>query len=108
MIKSERLEAIKELKKDFKAADESIYMLSELYRLLDADYIPYEMDLYEVNMIINSKSMLNGWTSHDEPNKYYSFYIELIKAVNDKVVSEWVRIEHDKKDLLIKLHEILK
>ena len=108
MIKDKRLEAIKELKEEFKAADKSTYNLSSLYQLLETDHLPHVAELYEVNNSSYSKSIINGWTSHSEESKYYNFNIELIKKVNDKVVSEFIKIEHDKKDLLIKLYEILK
>lgn len=106
MIKETRLKALEELKKDFKAIHQST--LSHIYYLIGSDFIPNDADVYEVSNSNYSKSIIDGWTSHVEKTKHYSFYVEMIKAVNDKIVSEWVAIEHDKKDLLIKLYEILK
>lgn len=105
MKKDTRLKALKELKEEFEVVHQST--LSHIYYLLSSDFIPNEMDLYEINNSNYSKSMIDGWTSHVEKSKHYSFYVEMIKASNNKVVSEWVKIEHEKKDLLIKLYEIL-
>ena len=108
MIKDIRLKAIKELIKEFKTDAKNVHSLLDLKSLLDMDYIPREVDLYEVNNSNYYKSMLNGWTSHVEDSKHYSFYVEMIKDINNKVASEWIRVEHEAPDLLIKLHEILK
>ena len=108
MIKDVRIKAIKELIKEFRTTNKNVHSLLDLKSLLDMDYIPHEMDVYEVNNSNYYKSMINGWTSHVEDSKHYSFYVEMIKDINNKVASEWIRVEHDKKDLLIKLHEILK
>ena len=107
MKKDTRLKALKELKKEF----EVIAKMSSwfhIYHLLGSDFIPNEMDLYEINNSNYSKSIIDGWTSHVEKSKHYSFYVEMMKTSNNKVVSEWVKKEHEKKDLLIKLYEILK
>lgn len=108
MIKDTRLKAIEELKKEFKADAKNVHSLLDLHSLIDMDYIPHEMDIYEVNNSNYYKSILNGWTSHTEETKFYEFYVEMIKDINNKVASEWIKVQHDKKDLLIKLHEILK
>ena len=101
------IKTLKELKKDFKVIDKTGAWFN-LYSLISRDFIPDEMDLYEVNNSNYSKSIINGWTSHVEDSKHYSFYVEMIKASNNKVASEWVTIEHGDADLLIKLYEILK
>ena len=107
MIKDTRLKALQELKEEFKV-NNKLGAWHDIYRLLEMDYIPHDMDVYEVNNTNYSKSMINGWTSHTEEMIHYSFYVEMIKYINDKVVTGWVKIEHEKKDLLLKLHEILK
>ena len=106
MIKDTRLKALQELKEGFKAYNK-LKEWHEVYKLLEMDFIPNDMDVYEVNNTNYYKSMIDGWTSHTEETKHYSFHAEMIKYINDKVVSEWVKIEHVKKDLLLKLYEIL-
>lgn len=106
MLKNTRLKALQELKEDFKV-NNKLRAWNEIRGLLETDFIPNDMDVYEVNNTNYSKSMIDGWTSHTEETKNYSFYVEMIKYVNGKVVSKWVIIEHEEKDLLLKIHEIL-
>ena len=106
MIKDIRLKALRELKEEFKVSNK-LGAWHEIYKLLEADYIPRDMDVYEVKNTNCYKSMIDGWTSHTEETKHYSFHAEMIKYIDGKIVSEWVKIEHVKKDLLLKLYEIL-
>lgn len=106
MIKDTRLKALQELKEEFRV-DNKLRAWHEIYKLLEADFIPNDMDVYEVKNTNCYKSMIDGWTSHAEEEKHYSFHAEMIKYIDGKVATEWVKIEHRKKDLLLKLYEIL-
>lgn len=106
MKKNMRLKALQELKEEFKVNGQ-MNAWFDIYDLLRMDYIPNDMDVYEVTIANQSKSIINGWTSHIEYNEYYKFYVEMIKNVNDKILSEWVIIEQDDENLLIKVYEIL-
>ena len=105
MIKDTRLKALQELKEKFKVNNRKAW--HEIRRLLEMDFMPNDMDVYEVNNTNYLKSMIDGWTSHTEETKHYDFYVEMIKYIDGKIVSEYVKIEHEKKDLLLKLYEIL-
>ncbi len=106
MKKDMRLKALQELKEEFKVNGQ-MNTWFDIYELLRMDYIPNDMDVYEVTITNQSKSLINGWTSHIESTEYYKFYVEMIKNVNDKILSEWVIIEQDDENLLIKVYEIL-
>ena len=105
-MKDTRLKALQELKEEFYTNNKH-RAWHELHGLLAMDYIPNDMDVYEVKNTNYYKSMIDGWTSHTEEEKHYSFHAEMIKYIDGKVATEWVKIEHRKKDLLLKLHEIL-
>ena len=108
MIKEMRTKALRELENEFVLNDNGKRVIYDITTLLERDFIPNDMDVYEVNVSNYSKSMIDGWTSHVEDSKYYSFYVEMIKGVNGKIVSEWIEIERDSVEFLLKLYEILK
>ena len=101
------LEMLKKLRKEFETIGK-INTWCKVYNLIDTDYIVNDIDVYEVNNSNQSISIINDWVSHIELNIHYMLYVEMVKIVNNRVVSEWVKIEHDEKYLLIKLHNILK
>lgn len=106
-MKTKTLNELKKLQRDFmaKKQNNAYFSISELLRM---DFIPNDMDIYEVNVSSQSTSIINGWKSHIENNKYYSFFVEFTKVVNNKVVSEYVNIDLQDVDLLVELYEILK
>lgn len=95
MKKTEVLELLKE----FKGVGE----VHKIISLIERDYIPVDCDIY----VVYSKSIINGWTSPKENNKYYRFYVELVKEVEGKTLSALVNIEHYDVDLLMKLYRTL-
>ena len=75
--------------------------------IVEMDFIPNDMDIYEVN--ISSQSTIDYWwlgVTHWK-SRYYSFYVEFVK-VDNKVVSEYVNIDLQDVDLLVVLYAILK
>lgn len=75
MRKEMRTKALRELKNEFVLNANSTRVIYDIIVLLLADFIPNDMDVYEVNIASQSKSMIDGWTSHVEDSKYYSFYV---------------------------------
>ena len=107
MKKEKALKELRKLKKEFGAKERTQAYFS-ICNLLEMDFIVNDMDIYEVNISSQSKSIIDGWKSHIEKSRYYSFYVEFVKVVDNKVVSEYVNIDLQDVDLLVVLYAILK
>jgi hypothetical protein len=107
MKKEKALKELKKLQREFNAKEQTNAYFS-ITTLLRMDFIVNDMDIYEVNTSSQSTSIIDGWKSHIEESKYYSFYVEFVKAVDNKVVSEYVNIDLQDVDLLVVLYAILK
>lgn len=99
MRKEVRLEELKKLRLEFKG----VGAIHKIISLIEQGYIPVDSDVY----VVNSKSIINGWASPAENNKYYRLYVELVKEVKGKTLSALVNMEHHDVDLLMKLYRTL-
>ena len=106
MRKEKMLKELRKLQQEFKAKGKTkaYYNICDL---LEMDYIPNEMDIYEVNISSQSTSIIDGWRSHIEESKYYSFYVEFVKKLDNKM-DYYVNIDLQDVDLLVELYAILK
>ncbi len=107
MRKEKALKELRKLQREFNAKEQTNAYFT-ICTLLRMDFIPNDMDIYEVNISSQSTSIIDGWESHIEKSRYYSFYVEFVKEVDNKVVSEYVNIDLQDVDLLVVLYAILK
>ena len=106
MRKEKMLKELRKLQQEFKAKGKT-KAYHNICDLLEMDYMPKEMDIYEVNISSQSTSIIDGWRSHIEESKYYSFYVEFVKKLDNKM-DYYVNIDLQDVDLLVELYAILK